>query len=87
MIKYVLACVLTVAMFTNFTDAVSAQSCENGVCKVLKSVVSAPVNFVKEVQPVRRVAAVPVNTAKWCAANRPVRSLFGRVAKRKCCCS
>lgn len=86
MMKYVAGLVLGFVMLVSGTNEASAQTCAGGVCKVAKAVVSAPVNLVKEVQPVKRVVNAPVRVKQWVASNRPVRSLFGRVTKRGCGC-
>lgn len=87
MIKYVFGLIVAVSMLVGGGNEASAQSCAGGVCALAKNVVTAPVHFMKEVQPVRRVVSASVQTCKNVAAKRPVRTLFGRVASRRCCCN
>ncbi len=86
MMKCFAGLVVGFVMLVGSANEASAQSCVGGVCKLAKTVVAAPVNLVREVQPVKRVVSVPVRARQWVAGNRPVRSLFGRVAKRGCGC-
>lgn len=85
MIKCIIGLIVGLAMFVGVNNEASAQVCEGGVCRLAKTVVAAPVNLVREVQPVKRVVSVPARATQWVASHRPVRSLFGRVAKRGCC--
>lgn len=85
MIKCFVGLIVGFVMFVGVNSEASAQVCEGGVCRLAKAVVAAPVNLVREVQPVKRVVGVPARATQWVAGNRPVRSLFGRVAKRGCC--
>lgn len=85
MIKCFVGFFVGVVMLVGTNNEASAKVCEGGVCGLAKTIVAAPVNLVREVQPVKRVVDVPVRATKWVAGNRPVRSLFGRVAKRGCC--
>lgn len=86
MIKCVTGLIVGLAMLAGTASQASDVKCEGGVCRLAKSVVAAPVNLVKEIQPVKRVASVPARATKWVAGHRPVRSLLGRVTKRGCCC-
>lgn len=86
MMKCFVGLIVGFVMLVGSANEASAQSCVGNACKLAKTVVTVPVNLVKEVQPVKRVVSVPVRAKQWVAGNRPVRSLFGRVAKRGCGC-
>lgn len=85
MIKCVTGLIIGLVMLTGTATQASDAKCEGKVCRLAKTVVAAPVNLVREAQPVKLVVSVPVRATKWVASHRPVRSLFGRVAKCGCC--